>query len=385
LNQPNVLGLINKVAKAFDEKGGASTEYQTVQSDLQALKKTLQLLQSLKPDDANVTHVDAIRSMALAFQIPLQEFMHSIGKYETSLGASAMPKANVRSFGRKTQWALAMGKEISKLETAIRWKVRSIDQLLAIHTLESLSGLGSKVQENHVALVAKIIEQRMALADIERQTSGTKELVERHAREQTRTAKELGRKVDDVNANVERLSNNADAWKTELMSFTNLGAQLVHMIHHLPHQVCETLRQIVRSNLEIYSMLQVIHARIPRSPTYDQVDLFQFEDVLGRTTRLPYTDFGNKKTFNAFLRARFEGVPGEMRVSRGQYLILDANSEKEIISDEEWPRRVFPNSRLVMSIFTRMLARSTKEVSCPRPKCGWEGQHERVLNRFIKW
>jgi hypothetical protein len=182
-----------------------------------------------------------------------------------------------------------------------------------------------------------------------------------------------------------RVSNTTNAIKTELISFFTLVAQFVHMFYYMFRQVRGILEQIVRSNLKIYSTVRAIHARILRSPTWDQPDLFRFEDVLGRSYSLPYEYFCRKQIFDAFLPTRFEGVPGEMRVSRGQYLILDANSEQEIISDEEWSRRVFPNSQLVMSIFTRMLARSTKEVSCPRPECGWEGQIERARNRFIKW
>jgi hypothetical protein len=47
-------------------------------------------------------------------------------------------------------------------------------------------------------------EQRMALADVKQQTTRTKESLERHAEEQTRNGKELDRKLDDVNANVEK-------------------------------------------------------------------------------------------------------------------------------------------------------------------------------------
>jgi hypothetical protein len=205
LSQPNVLGLVVKIAKAFNEKSGASTEYQTLRSDLQTLERTLRLLQSLKPDDANVAHVDEICKIDLACRKPLQEFIHKINKYEASMGKFAQPKSSpVRSFIRKSQWAVFMDEDVKKLETAIRLKIQNIGLLLAIHNTESVSGLRSEAQEIYVALMTNTTEQRMALADVKQQTTRTKESLERHAEEQTRNGKELDRKLDDVNANVEK-------------------------------------------------------------------------------------------------------------------------------------------------------------------------------------
>jgi hypothetical protein len=51
------------------------------------------------------------------------------------------------------------------------------------------------------------------------------------------------------------------------------------------------MEQIMRSNVQIYTMLRAIHESIPRSPAHQWADSIHFEDVLGRTKFLPYEYF----------------------------------------------------------------------------------------------
>ncbi|KAF1976697.1 hypothetical protein BU23DRAFT_455393 [Bimuria novae-zelandiae CBS 107.79] len=129
------IGLITKVIKALKDKCGAATEYQHLQLELQALERTLRYLQSLQPTASNREHVNAIRGMALTCQIPLQEFLDRMHKYEASLGPfSALNRGSIKSIGRKSQWALFMSDEVAELRTVIGAKVLSINLLLATHT-----------------------------------------------------------------------------------------------------------------------------------------------------------------------------------------------------------------------------------------------------------
>lgn len=81
--------LIKKVCLSLRQVGGASTEYQHVIIELQGLGNALQQLQALEPTDDNFAHVNAIRALALACQLPLQEFMAKLEKYEIALGPFA--------------------------------------------------------------------------------------------------------------------------------------------------------------------------------------------------------------------------------------------------------------------------------------------------------
>lgn len=125
--------LIRKISKALKETGGASSEYQDAVIELKGLKHALQHLEALEPTEDNVSHVNAIRGMALACKLPLQDFMTKLEKYESSLG----PWVNRKSFqtaGRKARWALSFGQEVEKLRALVAAKQISINLLLAMHS-----------------------------------------------------------------------------------------------------------------------------------------------------------------------------------------------------------------------------------------------------------
>jgi len=125
---------VRKVAKALHKTGGASSRYQHILYELNALCSILQLLESLQPTEENASHVNAIRGMALACQLPLRDFLAKLEKYENSL--SPFSTHNLfKAAGRKTQWAVTMDEEIEKLRASVAAKVISINLLLQTHAL----------------------------------------------------------------------------------------------------------------------------------------------------------------------------------------------------------------------------------------------------------
>lgn len=62
---------MERVTKALKDKARASTEYQLVVFELKGLKNILRHLERIEPTQDNVTHINAIRGMALARQLPL--------------------------------------------------------------------------------------------------------------------------------------------------------------------------------------------------------------------------------------------------------------------------------------------------------------------------
>lgn len=130
--------LIRRISKALKETGGAATEYQDAVIELKSLKHALQRLSALEPTEDNVAHVNAIRGMALACQLPLQEFLKKLEKYEDSLGpwveGPGMGRTAFRCAGRKARWAVSFSQEVEKLRTLVAAKQISINLLLAMHT-----------------------------------------------------------------------------------------------------------------------------------------------------------------------------------------------------------------------------------------------------------
>ena len=112
---------------------GASAEYQHVQLELRMLKSTLEHLQALEPDASNIGHINSIKCVALACQIPLQQFLDKIQCFEASMGPFSRAKLSLSAAGRKAQWALFLSNEVNKLRAMVAAKVLSLNLLLGIH------------------------------------------------------------------------------------------------------------------------------------------------------------------------------------------------------------------------------------------------------------
>jgi hypothetical protein len=55
------------------------------------------------------------------------------------------------------------------------------------------------------------------------------------------------------------------------------------------------------------------------------------------------------------LEKEFEGFPGEEKVKRGEFRMLDAQSYNQTLTERNWGRSVFPGSKIVMSILMESL------------------------------
>ena len=126
-------GLVKRVTRALKDTGGASTDYQLVVIELKSLKNILRHLETLNPTEDNVTHINAIRGMALACQLPLRDFMVKLEKYESTLGPFA-DKRSLRAMVRKSKWAVVFSEEVERLRAMVAAKNISLNLLLATNT-----------------------------------------------------------------------------------------------------------------------------------------------------------------------------------------------------------------------------------------------------------
>ena len=53
--------------------------------ELEYLATTLSHLEALQPNEDRIQHVNAIRAMAMAYKLPLEEFTKKMTRYESSL------------------------------------------------------------------------------------------------------------------------------------------------------------------------------------------------------------------------------------------------------------------------------------------------------------
>lgn len=122
---------MRKISKALKRTGGASTEYQLAIIELKGLENVLRHLESLEPNQDNERHINAIRGMALACQLPLRDFLTKLEKYEASLGPFSPPQW-FRGLPQKSKWAVTFAEEVEKMRALVAAKAVSISLLLAM-------------------------------------------------------------------------------------------------------------------------------------------------------------------------------------------------------------------------------------------------------------
>ena len=124
-----VIGLIVRISKALRDSGGAAAESRDILQDLRTLQQLLGLLEPLRPADGSVSHINAVRGMALACHRPLQEFAKKFESYEPTLGVGSSKGIFIRGV-KKVQWDVLAEEEVAKFRGIVAAKVHNITLLL---------------------------------------------------------------------------------------------------------------------------------------------------------------------------------------------------------------------------------------------------------------
>ncbi|KAL8837526.1 MAG: hypothetical protein Q9170_002485 [Blastenia crenularia] len=347
----STINLIRKISKALKESGGASSEYQDAVVELKGLEHALQHLEALEPTEDNVGHVNAIRGMALACKIPLQEFMKKLETYEESLGPWAH-RSSFSDFGRKTTWAVSFGKEIEKLRAVVAAKQISINLLLATHCSQTLSSLDNRTKQEYNASKARDEEHRTATVQVQSAVEG------------------LGDRISIVAtaaaAGMETLSDKVDATNSSVYSLRAVGDQIMNFVRTFPKEIRDRLQAITQADWRTYQAVLHIQEQIAQTPSSLHETNIQFTNVLGEHRSLPFEYFCHWETFEGFLRAQFKNKPGESKVLNGSFHIIDSN-RRAIVNKNHWNKAVSSGTHLTMSMIMMHLRRNAEQ--CPQPDC----------------
>ena len=130
----NAIALVNKVRQALKHLGGAEDDIHLVAHDLQHLEL---ILIQLKDGDwgagGSVSHVNAIRGIALSCGPVLEGFLRKVESFQSS--ASCEPGSSTKPFTRgfkKVQWAISMKEEIDQFRMFVVSKVVTMNLLLSM-------------------------------------------------------------------------------------------------------------------------------------------------------------------------------------------------------------------------------------------------------------
>ncbi|KAL9618414.1 MAG: hypothetical protein Q9160_006855 [Pyrenula sp. 1 TL-2023] len=343
--------LIRKISRALKATGGAATEYQHVTIELQALQRVLQQLESLQPTEKNANYVNAIRGLALACHLPLQDFLKKLSKYENSMGPFR-PRSKFYGFKDKAQWAISVNKEVEKLRAFVIAKTLTPNKALNSGR-ESISRIENSVHDHSGSLKDHFSSTNHKIATVEDDVSQVKCLMQE-------TKSSLETKMGRIESQTETQHN-------MIVSFRNLCQQIMEFLRSFPKEIRNTLGCLMQSNLQIFNHILQLQHTLANTPSATAVPAIHFLDALDRQRTLPWDIFHQWEPFEGLLKADFRGLSAEAQVLSGSYHLIDEKRKHTLISPEAWSQSIFPGARVSMSVILSALTAS--DGICPRQGC----------------
>ena len=206
------IDLIVRVVNALKDIGGASSEYQTLVQELEYLHLLLEQLKDLRPSTSTLSHVNAVRGLALTFKLPLSEFLQKIEKYKSSLGVISS-KRQWLGAPRKAQWMVSMPEEISKMRALITMKIVTVSLLLTMpmkyatcdvldHGILTYTSLSLSKIETTIERTTPLLE------DTNQKVTETRNLLLQTSKEQRRSLEEAKEEIQSSNQRIQATSTN---------------------------------------------------------------------------------------------------------------------------------------------------------------------------------
>jgi hypothetical protein len=131
--------LIYKIGLELKKNSESSADYQLLLVELEALDRALKSLESVKVAQHGQRRLDGIRALALACQLPLQEFLEKIEKFEDSLGSWSSKSRSFSAITLRLHWSVKYKHEAEALRARLTPKITTITLLLMAITVDSLS------------------------------------------------------------------------------------------------------------------------------------------------------------------------------------------------------------------------------------------------------
>ncbi|KAL9064147.1 MAG: hypothetical protein Q9161_009057 [Pseudevernia consocians] len=147
--------------------------------------------------------------------------------------------------------------------------------------------------------------------------------------------------MEAMESNSRALSSKVDEIHLSVTSLRSVGEKIMGFICTFPNEVRELLQSIVQADWRTYQATLQIQERLAHSPTTLHESNIRFTNVLGEYRELPYEYFCQWEPFEGFLRAQFRNKPGENKVLKDQFYIIDAKDNRKIIRKEHWSRSIF--------------------------------------------
>jgi hypothetical protein len=128
----SVLNLFKEIGVALKDHGGASEDYQKTLQHLTVVHIVLLQLEKFKSSTGGLTQVNAIRGQAQLIRRDVENFLKTIKKFKSTLGATAGKKFH-HGVLPKINWSQCMVRQVEDLRTRIEIQLSNIHILLGLH------------------------------------------------------------------------------------------------------------------------------------------------------------------------------------------------------------------------------------------------------------
>ncbi|KAI9802582.1 MAG: hypothetical protein M1833_001655 [Piccolia ochrophora] len=112
--------------------------------------------------------------------------------------------------------------------------------------------------------------------------------------------------------------------------------------------LCLFLAEILQLFPQLRGLLVALQRSLPWGPSRLLEDNILFEDALGRSYSLQFSQFCHWEVFEALLKTQFKEHPGKSSVARGEYHIIDRAGSGSQITKANWTVAVRPRSNIAI-------------------------------------
>jgi hypothetical protein len=323
------LKLVGTVIDALRESGDSRSTFRNLINELYLLESALLRVKRLELDDKLQVQKLALHQAASQCQRSIDSFWQKARKLQPHLQLNGTT-SRVKDGWAKIKWAICMKDDVETFRAEVRGHTASIDMLLSTVQLEALSLEGEKRDLQHkecAGMLHKLSSQVMT-------------------------------KLSDIAKNV---SNTVQQGRALL----------------------EASRQVVRTNLCVFSMIYDIQLFILKIP--GQIQRQQpvyFTDPFNRTYPFYLEFIGSWEEFLALMRAKFSKTGCDTGLlDRNEFVIEEAGTQLVIDTSQPWDCCFFPGQRAGMSMIFKERNAARSKNSCPR--CQAPNHH--ALDRQITW
>lgn len=135
----------------------------------------------------------------------------------------------------------------------------------------------------------------------------------------------------------------------------------------MTRKIWQHLQLITQQGLNIIDIMRIIMwigmatyrgvialNRIATAPAYS-LDLYSFslEDAIGRVVPVPLLFINSWRAFETAIEETFKDRRGFLRVQKGDYVLQEDGTDREIVRGSDWNSAFMPGQRINMSVIFR--------------------------------